>query len=145
MGLRDRCDDEPVTPPDAAQAVVLRTSPLALLAALFTLLAGTPLLLASPGPWSALLLVPVLAGAWVLRVRTTVSADGLAVRTALRRRDLAWEDVRGIRFRDRGWGRAVLTGDEEVALPAVRLPDLPVLAAASGGRLPDPSATLDDA
>ena len=117
---------------------MLRISPLALVGLVFSLLAGTPLLLAAPGPWSVLLVVPVLLAVWVLRVRTTVGTDGLRVRSALGHRDLAWEQVRGIRFRDRGWGRAVLDGDEEVALPAVRFPDLPLLAAASGGRLPDP-------
>lgn len=123
---------------------MLRISPLALLAVLFTLLAAFPLLLAPPGPWSVLLAVPLVAGAWVLRVRTTVSTDGLAVRSPLGHRHVGWDEVRGIRFRDRGWGRAVLAGDEEVTLPAVRLPDLPLLASASGGRLPDPSATQED-
>ncbi|GAB2922943.1 hypothetical protein GCM10027047_20230 [Rhodococcus aerolatus] len=132
-----------MTEPDAPQAVVLRISPLALLAVLFTLLAAFPLLLAPPGPWSVLLVVPLLAGVWVLRVRTTVSEAGLAVRSAVGHRHLGWDEVRGIRFRDRGWGRAVLAGDEEVTLPAVRLPDLPVLAAASGGRLPDPAAARE--
>lgn len=135
-----------MTEPDAPTPapLVLRTSPLALVGAFISLLVAVPLLLATPGPWSALLVVPFLVAAWVLRVRTTVSPAGIDVRTALGARHLGWEQVRGVRFSDRGWGRAVLTDDSEVALPSVRFPDLPALSTASGGRLPDPWASLPE-
>ena len=129
------------SPDDLPQPRVLRTSPLALVGALFTLLAGLPLLLASPGPWSVLLVVPVLVGAWVLRVRTVVSTAGLSVQRVFSSREIGWEQVRGFHFRNRGWSRVVLTDETEVALPAVHLPHLTLLSRASGGRVPDRKST----
>jgi hypothetical protein len=51
-----------------------------------------------------------------------------------------WDGVTALRLDDRSRVRAVLDGGEELALPAVRVRDLHVLALASGGRLPDPTA-----
>ena len=70
-----------------------------------------------------------------------VDADpaGLTARTMLRSRRLSWDDIAGLRIRRSRIG-AVLRNGRTVRLPVLRPRHLSVLAAASGGRLPDPSA-----
>jgi hypothetical protein len=96
--------------------------------------------LAFVSPWLALLwLLPVLG--LVAALRSGVDADraGLTVRGPLSSRVLGWDDIRGLRIR-RNAIRAVGTDGAQVRLPVVRPRHLPLLAAASGGRLPDPTA-----
>jgi hypothetical protein len=59
-------------------------------------------------------------------------------------RQITWSDLAGLRIdaRSRVW--AVLRGGDEVRLPMVRARDLPVLAAISGGRLPDPLTDIGE-
>jgi hypothetical protein len=102
--------------------------------------AATPLALSAPG-LQAIYLVPVALAVWVLRTRTTVDQDGIAVRTMFGRRAIPWEAVRSLRLDPRSRVRAVLADETEVVLPAVRTRHLPVLAVVSGGRLADPTAT----
>jgi hypothetical protein len=118
---------------------VFRNSPLALLAAVAFMVCFTPVALTVPG-MEVLYLIPIGMVAWVLRVRTTVDADTIVARGALRTRRVAWGDVTALHLRTRSRVSAVLGNGSELPLPAVRVRDLPLLAASSGGRLPDPSA-----
>jgi hypothetical protein len=88
-------------------------------------LAVCTLPLASAAPWLAVLwLLPIAVGAWVLRAGVDVDTGGLTVLSAGRRGQLS----------------AVLRSGGSVRLPVVRARHLPLLAAASGGRVPDPTA-----
>ncbi len=79
-------------------------------------------------------MIPFLIGAWVLRVRTTVTPDGLELRRAFSSQSISWDQVKGFRFPQRGWARAArLVDGTEVSLPTVTFGRLPQLASASGG------------
>ncbi|MGQ4596725.1 PH domain-containing protein [Nocardia sp. R6R-6] len=90
-----------------------------------------------------LLLIPVVVLAWVLRTQTAVSDAGLDLRTLFGSRHVDWAQVKGVRIPKRGYVRADLTDGTEVKLPAVSYDRLRDLAAASGGRIPDPFARPD--
>ncbi|OXR47401.1 Low molecular weight protein antigen 6 [Nocardia cerradoensis] len=94
--------------------------------------------------WPAVLwilfLIPIAAAWWVERSRTTVSAGGLDLRTIFGTRHVDWSQIQGLRIPKRGWVRAHLSDDSEVALPAVSYDRLKDLIAASDGRIPDPFA-----
>jgi Bacterial PH domain len=94
--------------------------------------------LASAAPWLlVLLLAPLLAAAWVLRVGVDVGADGVTVRSLAGARQVSWREVAGVRVGDRGALHVVTTRGTELRLPVVRARDLPALTAASAGHLPD--------
>ncbi|MCK0175013.1 MULTISPECIES: PH domain-containing protein [Mycobacteriaceae] len=96
------------------------------------------LVLANPRVFTVLLVLPVLASALIMRLRTVADADGVTARRLLGRRRLAWEDIEGLRF-DRGsWAKATLADGTDVTLPAVTFGTLPQLTAASAGRVPNP-------
>ena len=118
---------------------VFRVSPLTVLFALATALCATPVAFGAPFLW-LVYLVPVGIIAWTLRTRTVVDGEGLRVRRLVGHRHLPWDAVEGLRVDERARVHAVLVAGGEQALPAVRVRDLPVLAAASGGRVPDPTA-----
>ena len=61
------------------------------------------------------------------------------MRRILGRRRVPWSEISSLRLGDRARVSAVLTDGAELPLPAVHVRDLPQLAAASGGRLPDPA------
>ncbi|WP_245753710.1 PH domain-containing protein [Geodermatophilus ruber] len=97
--------------------------------------------LAFAASWTpVVLLVPLLAAFWVLRVGVDVADDGVTVRSLLGSRRVAWADVAGIRVGRRADLWLVTTGGTEVRLPVLRPRDLPRLAALSGGRfaVPEP-------
>lgn len=118
---------------------MFRNSPLAVLAAIAFMVCFTPVALTVPG-MTVLYLIPIAMVFWVLRLRTTVDADTIAARGALRTQRVDWADVTALRLRTRSRISAVLNSGTELPLPAVHVRDLPVLAMMSGGRLPDPSA-----
>ena len=94
--------------------------------------------LAFAAPWTlVLLLVPLAVAAWVVRVGVDVGADGVTVRSVAGARRVPWREVAGVRVGDRGALFVVTTRGTELRLPVVRARDLPVLAAASAGHLPD--------
>jgi hypothetical protein len=98
---------------------------------------------AAASPWAALvLLLPVLAAVWVLRVGVDVDDDAITTRGLLGRRRVAWDDLAGIRVGRNARLRLVTTGGGEVRLPVLRARDLPRLAGWSGGRfdVPQPPA-----
>jgi Bacterial PH domain len=96
---------------------------------------------ASASPWALLVLVlPLAAAAWVLRVGVDVEDTGITVRSVVGRRTVAWDELAGIRIGTRARLWLVTTGGTEVAVPVLRARDLPRLADLSGGRIPQPLA-----
>lgn len=128
--------------PDSTTAgpnsLTFRILPIALIAVLTIAVCVTPVAFTHPAGL-ALFLIPLGLGIWVLRAKTVVTPDKITVRM-LRRTEIDWNDVRQLRLNERRWLRAVLSSGREVMLPAVRVRDLPRVAAMSGGRIPDPSA-----
>jgi hypothetical protein len=123
------------TPP---RRLVFRIPGTALLALLILVICSSAAVLVVP--WLAVVYVlPVLAGVWLVRARTTADADGLVVRGLTRSRRLPWDSLAGLKLANKKWVRAVLTDGSEVVLPAVRVFHLPALALVSGGRLSDPT------
>ena len=103
----------------------------------------TPVAFGIPG-LQVLYLVPLGVAIWLVRTRTVVGAETLVVHRVLGSRRVTWSDLQGLRMDDRSRVWAILRGGEEVGLPAVRTRDLPVLAALSRGRLPDPLTSTDE-
>jgi Bacterial PH domain len=99
----------------------------------------TPVAFGAPG-LQVLYVVPLTLAIWLVRTRTVVGAESIVAYRVWGSRRIAWSDLAGLRMDDRSRVWAVLRSGNEVALPAVRTRDLPVLAGMSGGRLPDPLA-----
>ncbi|WP_219416331.1 PH domain-containing protein [Pseudonocardia nigra] len=117
--------------------VVFRVPPLVVLFALFVALCATPFAFGAPYLW-LIYLVPIAIIWWTLRVRTVVDGDGVTVRRIVGGRRVPWTQISSLRLGERRVS-AMLTDGTELPLPAVHVRDLPQLAAASGGRLPDPA------
>ena len=103
----------------------------------------TPVAFGAPG-LQVLYLVPLGVALWLVRTRTVVDRDTMVAHRVLGSRRITWSELHGLRIDDRSRVWAVLHDGEEVGLPAVRARDLPLLAALSGGRLPDPLAASGD-
>jgi len=116
---------------------VFRLPLVALVAVVLLAVCATPLAFAVPLLW-LIYLVPVGLAWLVLRLRTDADAGGIRVRQVFTSRRLPWDEVAGLRLRERGWVRAVLRDGDQVILPNVRTGDVPALALVSGGRLADP-------
>ncbi|MFW0786743.1 PH domain-containing protein [Gordonia sp. CPCC 206044] len=92
-------------------------------------------------PWLGWTLVlPVLLGWWIVRIRTVVDEDGLTAVHTFSSREIPWNELDGLQFPRWGSVHAVLVNGARVRLPAVTFADLPRLSAASHGRIPDPYA-----
>lgn len=117
--------------------VVIQISPMAHFAVGFLALGLLVPVLTWPVT-APLLAIPVLLSALIIRLRTVADRDDVTVRTLLGGRSVRWEDIDGLRFTKGSWARAVLTGGDELRLPAVSFATLPLLADASGGRVPNP-------
>ena len=116
----------------------LRMSRTALLPVAFLALCVLPL--ATVTTWTlVLLLVPLVVGAWVLRVGVDIGDDGLTVRSLAGQRTVPWSELAGIRVGQAGDLWLVTTGGTEVRLPVLRPRDLPRLASLSGGRIDVPA------
>jgi hypothetical protein len=139
-GTAAPADDEVRAPAPAGDVprAVFRISPLVILVALTFVVCATPVATTVPYLW-LLYLVPVGVIVWTARVRTTVDPDSVAVRRVVGARRVPWTQISSLRLRDRSRVSAVLSVGSELPLPAVHVRDLPQLAAASGGRLPDPA------
>jgi hypothetical protein len=103
----------------------------------------TPVAFGAPG-LQVLYLVPLGVALWLVRTRTVVDRDTMVAHRVVGSRRITWSELHGLRIDDRSRVWAVLHDGEEVGLPAVRARDLPLLAALSGGRLPDPLAASGD-
>lgn len=124
--------------PASAAATVIRLSRLGHLAAFVLLLCALIPFFGAPAVLWVLLLIPVCISVWLERSRTTVSANGLQLRTLLGTRQVNWPQVKGLRIPERGAVRLHLSDDTEVPLPAVGFDRLPDLVAAAHGHIPDP-------
>lgn len=118
--------------------LVVRISPMAHIAVGFVTLGIFALIYALPS-WSwVLLVVPVLASAVIVRYRTVADRDRVTARTLLKSRTVDWTQIEGLRFTRSAWAKARLTDGSEMSLPAVTFATLPLLTAASNGRVPNP-------
>lgn len=137
---RPTCDDDLVSSAD--NRYVFRVSPLAVLAAITLAVCVTPI--AVSALWLLpVYLIPVAVIVYVVRRRTTIDSEAVEVRGMLGSTRVTWAEISGLTLRSsrtRSRVSAVLTSGTELPLPAVYVRDLPVLAEASGGRIPDPSA-----
>ena len=120
----------------ATPRAVFRISPLMILFAFALGICAVPVAFGAPYLW-LIYLVPVAVVVWTRRTRTVVDTDGMRVRRLVGGRRVPWDAVGGLRVDRRNTVHAVLTEGGEVTLPAVHVRDLPALAAASGGRVPD--------
>lgn len=85
-----------------------------------------------------LLAIPVLLSVAIVRLRTVADRDTVTARTVLGTRTVRWDEIKGLRFAKSAWARAKLRDGSELLLPAVTFATLPLLTAASGGRVPNP-------
>lgn len=115
----------------------------AVLGALLFAITATPFAWAAPGLF-VVYVVPILAIAWVLRVRTVADREKLVARTLFTRHEVLWSDVRAFRVSERSWVRAVVDDGKELPLPTVRTRHLPALSLISGGRLEDPTEAVSE-
>jgi Bacterial PH domain len=122
---------------DQPVPVVFRPARLSILAAILLAVCATPIAFAAPFLW-LVYLVPLAMIFWVLRVQTVADAEAVTVRRIAGTRRVPWAEISSLRLSERAGVSAVLTGGDELPLPAVRVRDLPQLAAVSGGRLPSP-------
>lgn len=121
------------------ERLTFRITPVSLIGVLTVAVCVSPA--AAAIPWLLwLYVIPLALLVWVLRVRTTVDRDGITARTVTRRIRFDWDDVRALRLNERKWVHAVLLSGRDIKLPAVRVRDLPRVAAMSGGRISDPAA-----
>ncbi|MDA3628303.1 PH domain-containing protein [Saccharopolyspora oryzae] len=126
--------------PELPKSLTFRITPVSQLAVLAILVCATPLAWAAY-PWGLLVyLIPLGLSWWIVRTRTTVSPERVAVRTALSGDRFDWDEVVSLHLDEKRWLKAVLTSGKEITLPAVRVRDLPRLSVMSGGRLPNPES-----
>ena len=115
----------------------MRLSRVTLLPVVFLAVCVLPFAAASPVA-ALVLLLPLLAAVWVLRVGVDVDDAGITTRGLLGRRRVEWDDLAGIRVERSARLRLVTRGGREVPLPVLRARDLPRLAGWSGGRFDVP-------
>ncbi|MEW5809010.1 MAG: PH domain-containing protein [Actinomycetota bacterium] len=126
------------SPASSPAPVVIRISPMAHLAVALFALALLSIVFAGPGWFAALLLIPVLLSVAVARYRTIADRDTVTVRTLFGKQTMRWDDIDGLRFGKKAWALARRSDGSETPLPPVTFASLPVLTAASGGRVPNP-------
>ncbi len=116
----------------------------ALLAIAFLVVCVTPVAFGDVPYLQWLYVFPIALAVFVIRTRTTATAEGLEVRTMFGRRDLPWSSLKGLAITDKAKVKAVLNDETKVALPAVRTRHLPVISLVSAGRMADPSGLTDN-
>jgi hypothetical protein len=87
------------------------------------------------GPQTLVLLIPIVATVFIARWATIVDASGIGVRAAFGKRQLAWDEIRGLSVT--GTVVYAVLSDGSVRLPCVRVGDLAEVSRASDGRLPE--------
>jgi len=89
--------------------------------------------------WGGVFMVlPIVASYAIVRFRTVADRDTVTARTLLSSRTVRWDEIDGLRFDRSSWARAHLRDGSDMLLPAVTFALLPLLAEASGGRVPNP-------
>ena len=116
---------------------VILISPMAHFASGFLALALLTMFPAFGTAGLALLVVPALISVAIERLRTTADQDSVTARTLVRSQTMPWSAIDGLKFTRGRWARACRV-DGDVVLPAVTFATLPVLTAASGGKVPNP-------
>lgn len=102
----------------------MRPERVALLPVVLALVGTLPLALSAP--WLTwLVLLPLLAGVWVLRARVVAGAAGLEVGNGLRVSRVAWDAVEGVDVPRRGPLRLLVRGRRPLLLTALPRRDLP--------------------
>jgi hypothetical protein len=139
----DQPQTDQVTPNQTKKAV-FRIPRTAFLAIAFLVICMTPFAFSGVPGLQAFYLVPLILLIFVQRTQTVATENGLAIRTVFTSRVLSWSELKGLVLTKKARVRAVLTDDNQVALPTIRTRHLPVLSLISGGRLPDPSGLLGD-
>lgn len=119
-------------------ATVIRISPTAHIASGFIALFLMLFMPALGRPGLALLLIPIVLSVAIERLRTSADADTVTARGMLSSRTIRWQQIDGLEFTRGRWARACLTDDSTVQLPAVTFATLPLLTAASEGKVPNP-------
>ncbi len=104
----------------------------------FLALGMLALVLAGPEWVAVLLVIPVMLSVFVVRCRTVADRDTVTARTLLGSQTISWDDIAGLRFGKSSWAYAQLKDGTELRLPAVTFATLPLLTAASAGRVPNP-------
>lgn len=87
---------------------------------------------------AALMVIPVLVSVTIERLRTVADEDAVTARTLLRSTTVPWSQIEGLKFNRGHWARACRIGARDLLLPAVTFATLPMLTAASGGKVPNP-------
>jgi Bacterial PH domain len=131
-------------PATTAVGAVFRLPRTTYLVLLFVVVGVTPVALyggpdgGSPARMSGLTvlyLIPVLIATFIARTSTRVDTTGIRVSAIFGSRTISWSEIRGLSITKRNI-YAVLA-DGSVRLPCVRQRDLSLIAAMSGGRLPE--------
>jgi hypothetical protein len=128
-----RAADQSTTKP-----VVIRVSPMAHFASGFLALSLLVMITVFPAWGAVSMVLPIVASAAIVRLRTVADRKTLTARTLLSSRTVGWDEVDGLRFDRSSWARARLRDGSDMLLPAVTFAMLPLLAEASGGRVPNP-------
>jgi hypothetical protein len=118
--------------------VVIRISPMAHFAVGFLALGMLAVVFAGPSWFALLLIIPIGLSAFIVRYRTVADRATVTARTFLASQTIPWDDIAGLRFGKGSWAYAQLKDGGELRLPAVTFSTLPLLTAASGGRVPNP-------
>ena len=96
------------------------------------------LVFAGPSWFVLLFIIPIGLSAFIVRYRTVADQETVTARTFLASQTVPWDDIAGLRFGKGSWAYAQLKDGGELRLPAVTFSTLPLLTAASGGRVPNP-------
>ncbi|WP_141566564.1 PH domain-containing protein [Pseudonocardia sp. N23] len=138
-----RPDQDDSTPVEAPARAAFRPARLGYLFPIALAVFAIPAAFGAPWFW-LVYVVPVGIVYWLARTRTVVDTEAVTVRRPFGSRRVPWESISSLRLQPATRSRgarvsAVLTSGGELPLPAVHVRDLSQLAAASGGRLPDPA------
>ena len=134
----DPTGTDTATAPEITLPVSFRINKLAYFSVLPALIVAVILAGASVAWLSWTLIVPVLLALWIHRLRTDITETGLHVVHTFGTQNLAWDSIEGLQFPKWSAVRAVLEDGSRVRLPAIAFRDLPLLSAASAGRIPNP-------
>lgn len=132
----------PVPESTPADRTLFRVNPMSYLVLAVLILGILWPIAAYPLALCWLILIPVGFAWWVARTRTRVGEDGVHLSSWRSRKDVPWEEVKGVMFPKTGFAKLVTTGDKSLPMGGVSFHDLPRLSEVSRGRIRDPySAT----
>lgn len=124
-------------------STVIRISRMAHFASAFLALALLAIVPALGTSGLTLLVIPVLISVAIERLRTVADRETVTARTLVSSQTMPWSEIDGLKFTRGGWARACRDGADDVLLPAVTFATLPLLTAASEGKVPNPYQRSD--